>query len=202
MKQLIDIGDPRAPSGSEPWCRAFLQTLSRLKREGEFAVKNLKYSLREFRDEKHFKRLADDAGHSFQTWEDFVQYKEPYGLGMPFDVAEAVIDEPDDSRLLRDVLGKHGGDRRSKAIKDQGYNITLKERGTSRAYILARLERDGDKELAAMVRAKKLSAKAASIKAGWGEETDIYKQVIRLIERKFSKKHRHQLWLKLKEEFD
>lgn len=44
-------------------------------------------------------------------------------------------------------LSGHGGDRRSEKVKDQGYNITLKEggdfqRGTSSAYLRARLDRD------------------------------------------------------------
>ena len=46
------------------------------------------------------------------------------------------------------TLGKHGGDRKSEKAKDQGDNVTLKERGNSRAYILARLDRDGHAELA------------------------------------------------------
>ena len=47
------------------------------------------------------------------------------------------------------ILGKHGGDRRSEAVMDQADNISLntalgdaKQFGTSRAYLLARLERD------------------------------------------------------------
>jgi hypothetical protein len=45
----------------------------------------------------------------------------------------------DDTELLGTVLGKHGGDRRSKEFKDQGCNTTLK-RGTA-AHWLARLAR-------------------------------------------------------------
>ena len=44
------------------------------------------------------------------------------------------------------TLGRHGGDRRSEAVKDQGDNITLKDRGTSRDYLLARLRRDRKSE--------------------------------------------------------
>jgi hypothetical protein len=61
-----------------------------------------------------------------------------------------------------------GGDRRSeKARADQGDNVTLKERGNSRAYILARLDRDGLTELAASVRTHKTSAVSAARKAGF-----------------------------------
>jgi ElaB/YqjD/DUF883 family membrane-anchored ribosome-binding protein len=65
-------------------------------------------------------------------------------------------------------MGTHGGDRRSETAKDQVDIINLKTQGgTSRAYILARLDRDGHAELAAKVRAGKLSANAAAIEAGF-----------------------------------
>jgi hypothetical protein len=104
MKQLIDIGDPNAPQGSEPWCRSFHLALCRLKHEGEFAVSNLKYSLREFHDGNHFMRLADNKGRSFPNWEKFVEFREPYGLGMPIEIARSIMEEQDDRRLLKDVL--------------------------------------------------------------------------------------------------
>jgi hypothetical protein len=66
------------------------------------------------------------------------------------------------------ILGKHGGDRRSGAVKDQVGNTKLiSDGGTTRAYILARLDRDGHHELAAKVRAGELSANAAAIEAGF-----------------------------------
>jgi hypothetical protein len=65
------------------------------------------------------------------------------------------------------TLGKHGGDRRSKAKADQVDIINLKHKGgTSRDYILARLDRD-QSELAIKVRSGELSANAAAIKAGF-----------------------------------
>jgi hypothetical protein len=57
------------------------------------------------------------------------------------------------------VLGKRG---RPKKGEGKGDNVTLKGRGNSSAYILARLDRDGHAELAAKVRAGKLSANAAA----------------------------------------
>jgi hypothetical protein len=65
-------------------------------------------------------------------------------------------------------LGKQGGDRRSeKARADQGSDTTLKQVGRGRAYVLARLDRDGHAALAAKVRAGELSANAAAIEAGF-----------------------------------
>jgi hypothetical protein len=61
-------------------------------------------------------------------------------------------------------LGKHGGNR--------GNQHTLKgspttSMGRGRAYILARLDRDGHTELAAKVRAGEMSAYAAALQLGW-----------------------------------
>jgi hypothetical protein len=67
-------------------------------------------------------------------------------------------------------LGKHGGDRKSEAVKDQGSNTTLKLPGRGAAYILARLDRDGHAELAAKVRTGKISANAAAIEAGFRQQ--------------------------------
>jgi hypothetical protein len=68
---------------------------------------------------------------------------------MRIDVADAIINEKDGSRLLQDVLGQHGGDRKSKKVKDQGAIGTLKRGSHSRNYVIARLGRDGHHELAA-----------------------------------------------------
>jgi hypothetical protein len=55
----------------------------------------------------------------------------------------------------------------------KGDNITFKGRGTSRAYIVARLDRDGQDELAAAVRAHKISAIAAARRAGFRVDTPL-----------------------------
>jgi len=62
-------------------------------------------------------------------------------------------------------LGQHGG-RRIKG--HQGDGITLKRGSTGRAYIVARLRRDGFDELAADVVAGRLSARRAALAVGWG----------------------------------
>lgn len=65
------------------------------------------------------------------------------------------------------LLGRHGGDRRSEeAVNDQGDNVTLKERGNARSYIMARLDRDRP-DLLERVVAGDLSANAAAIEAGF-----------------------------------
>ena len=64
------------------------------------------------------------------------------------------------------ALGKHGGDRKSEAVKDQVGNARLKGNGSVER-ILARLDRDGHAELAAMVRTGKMSANAAAQLLDW-----------------------------------
>jgi hypothetical protein len=61
-------------------------------------------------------------------------------------------------------IGKHGG-KRIKGRK-QSANGTLKRGSNSRAYIIARLRRDGRADLAAQVEMRMLSARAAALAAG------------------------------------
>lgn len=63
---------------------------------------------------------------------------------------------------MRQRLGARG---RPKKGEEKGSNPTISKRG--RDYDLARLNRDGHTELAAKVRAGKLSANAAAIEAGF-----------------------------------
>jgi hypothetical protein len=62
------------------------------------------------------------------------------------------------------TLGPHGG-RRVKG--ERGDNVTLRTRGNSKAYVVARLERDGFDDLVREVEAGRLSAWAAGRRAGW-----------------------------------
>ena len=65
-------------------------------------------------------------------------------------------------------LGKHGGLR----VRGQGYakagDVTLpRQRGHSREYILARLEREGFDDWLAAIESGRLSAYAAAVELGW-----------------------------------
>jgi len=71
-----------------------------------------------------------------------------------------------DEMVQKGKLLQHGGDRRSEKARDQGDNITLKDRGTSSAYTIARLDRDRP-DLAMQVRQGSMSANAAAIEAGF-----------------------------------
>ena len=72
---------------------------------------------------------------------------------------------------LTTVLRQQGGDRRSATAKKiQGATSTLKRGSTSRAYRLARLDRDRP-DLAERVRGGDLSAAAAAREAGFADAT-------------------------------
>jgi hypothetical protein len=81
-------------------------------------VRHLKFHLQEFKKKERWKQLTDNDGNSFQTWEDYVQYPEPNGVGLPAASVEAIL-EAVDNALLGEVMGNHGGDRRSEKAKDQ-----------------------------------------------------------------------------------
>lgn len=75
------------------------------------------------------------------------------------------------------VLGKRG---RPKKGEGKGDNITFSRGTTGRAYILARLDRDRP-DLAEKVRAKKLSANAAAIEAGFRKRPSPFEQARKLL---------------------
>lgn len=60
-------------------------------------------------------------------------------------------------------LADHGGDRRS---EDQGDNITLKSRGTSAAYLIAKLKREAPEMAERFIAGEFRSARAAALTAG------------------------------------
>jgi len=71
---------------------------------------------------------------------------------------------PDD--LGQPKLGKHGGKR----IKgQQGNAVTLRSRGNSRDYILARLEREGLTDWIEAILLRKISAFAVAVELGWAK---------------------------------
>jgi len=112
--------------------------------------------------------------------------RDGYGLE-PAEIALAVewlkLNPPKEPISLKAVLelGKHGGDRKSEKVKDQGVANTLMRGSTNRAYIIARLDRDGHHELAAKVRDKKLSANAAAEEVGYRKKSSAFEQILKLL---------------------
>ena len=109
----------------------------------------------------------------FDSVEDMVRRGfdlEPEQVGWAVDGLKRLKPDKPIPYLRAQELGKRG---RPKKGEEKGDNVTLKERGNSRAYILARLDRDGLTDLAARVRAGELSANAAATQAGWRKKPTI-----------------------------
>jgi hypothetical protein len=163
----FDIGDPDAPVGSPAWCLAVHTSMCRLKHSAESTVAELQVSLTNFQQRQYFTRLGDRDGVTFATWEDFIQYPEPYGLGMRAEVVAAIMTERDKRKLLRDVvdavpkLAQHGGKR-----NEQADNISLPIHGTSAAYLIAKLKRDAPEYAERLAAGEFRSARAAALAAG------------------------------------
>lgn len=178
IKDFADIGDANAPIGSPEWCKYAHGVLCSSKRRTNSEVSNLKYALLEFRKNQRWQQLVNDNGKPFVSWEDYVQYPEPSGLGMPPASAKLVMEELDDSRLLGDVLVRA---RRNQAIEAQAPELQpvgtnqygdggrdKKSVPTSRAaaYDIARLRRDRP-DILPRVLAGEISANAGMVEAGF-----------------------------------
>ncbi len=91
MGALVEPGDPNAPMGTRSWCVALhSSTLLRLN-EGNFAVQRLKVNLQLFRERGFYRQLLNDQNRPFRSWEEFVQFREPFGLGLHLEAAEAIL---------------------------------------------------------------------------------------------------------------
>jgi len=198
---LIDPGDIGAAPGSLRWCLAVRGEARSSKQRGQAAVSNLQSWLRMLRRDDNFKLLLDVNDEPFQTWEDFVQYREPFGLGMRVEVANAVLAEKDQTRLLSDVVasvpklpeamphaerGRMGG-RGKKA----GSVRTSLSRGENSGYLAARLKRDAP-DIAAKIDdfpSMRAAARAAGIirdrtplellRANWRKASEAERSVFR-----------------------
>lgn len=173
VKMLWDPGDISAPVGSPSWCRGIHNLACGDKKDGTTAVINLKGTLIRLRDKDHYRLLCDVEGAQFATWEDYVQYREPFGLGMRVDVVNAIMSEKDETRLLKDVIdsvpdlpqqeygaGKAGPGRGKKTADD----VSRLSHGNSTDYLAARIKRDHP-EIAARI-SEFPSMRAAAREAG------------------------------------
>jgi hypothetical protein len=181
ISDFARIGNPDAPVGSPEWCLAAHFNLRQHKHNHDAEVASLKYGLREFKTDKRWRQLADRKGRKFRYWEDYVQYPEPYGLEMPVEEAEAVIEARDDKRLLRDVLSARyqaleEKDRGNPSRQGQRTDLVYTEindihevtrpTGTSAEAFLRRL-RKGRPDIHARVLAGELTAHAGMVEAGF-----------------------------------
>jgi hypothetical protein len=104
--------------------------------------------------------FMDRLGQPLEQW---AELEETYHYAKEF--GPALFN--DSFTNARAALGKHGGDRKSEEAKaDQGDNITLKERGTAAAYLIARLERDHPEVAERLAAGEFRSVRAAAMEAG------------------------------------
>jgi hypothetical protein len=122
---------------------------------------------------------------TFDTFADFITTS-PVNGGMgwkPELVEGLLLKAGDDDALVawQDAMTpKHGGDRRSADAPIKSDNITLEpKRGTSRAYTLTRLKHERE-DLYDQVKAKKMSANAAAIEAGWRKKPEPLNQLMNI----------------------
>lgn len=155
--------------GTPEWC---WQTLDGL-------VRDYKYIDKQFEEVEQALHELEKA----QAWK-VIPTDKPYGTRARMLATELKVDFKTIQRNInqareRRTLGAQG---RPKKGEEKGANSTLKNRGsTSRAYILARLDRDGLNDLAARVRAGELSASAAAHAAGWRKPPSAIAQVLKLL---------------------
>lgn len=138
-------------------------------------------------------RLQDGVIYKHGRFIDFITSSPLAGCGWPPDKVEALIrSDAETLRLWHQAVVEKPGKR---AKRDISNNITNKhhglQRGTSRAYTLARLEKH-EPELYKQVVDKKLSAHAAAIKAGFRKKLSPFEQIQKLIP-KLTARERKQL---------
>jgi hypothetical protein len=175
ISDFARIGNPDAPVGSPEWCIAFHLNLRQHKHNLDAEVSSLKYGLREFKGDERWRQLTDRNGGKFRYWQDYVQYPEPYGLGMQVADAEAVIEARDNKRL-RDVLDADARDRANPSrqgqrtdlvdIEEININKVSRPTGTTVESALRRLRKDRP-DIYARVLANELTAHAGMVEAGF-----------------------------------
>jgi hypothetical protein len=184
---LNDPGDAAAPVGTRPWAVAMYNSQVSYKSSGEFAVRRLKWSLLDMKKHQGWAQLCDQRGHVFQSWEDFCQYREPFGLGMRMEVVEAIITEQNEKRLLKDVIAEtmraappHGPAKTGRPIKGTTV-VPLSKGGNDR--LAARIKRDHPDIAAAVERGEYPSMRQAALAAGIVKPPDPFRDLCRAWEK-------------------
>jgi hypothetical protein len=180
MAVVIDSGVPEATDPLDQWPQDRWALL--LHKRRSFLKLNLNHDCRCLvRFVQDGERMAPALGYA--SVDDLITK----GLELaPEEIRIAVawlkLNEPEVPVAFEAVLAKHGGDRRSEIVKDQGGDATLKpEEKNTVKHILARLDRDGHHELAARVRSGELAANAAAIEIGWRRKLTPLQRIVKLL---------------------
>jgi hypothetical protein len=140
-----EIGDSKAPPGSLGWVRSLRFQTNQLKRDARMSALLLKGSLEALLKEDHWRQLVDEDGRPWSAWEWFCQHHEPWGLGMSPEQVAAILAETDPNKTIGAVLGRHGGDHKSKQAKVDQPSRRRLIYGDNEKYAEARLRRDAGK---------------------------------------------------------
>ncbi|MDG4792090.1 hypothetical protein O7626_40450 [Micromonospora sp. WMMD1102] len=138
-------------------------------RQGEHAIGTVPALVKRVLQEESWREFVTQRGEHVQheAFDDFVEAAPLQGLGATPDLIERIVEGDDDAtRLLRAARLRRPGPKLSSRNNIPGTEDDGQPRGTSRAYALARLQRDAP-DLYDDVRAKRISAHAAMVKAGF-----------------------------------
>lgn len=140
-----------------------------LLKNSQMAVSSLKSLFASFREAAYYRNCTKENGEPFGSWQEFVEYRDPFGLGLPVSVVEAIMAEPDEQKLIADVvasvpaLAKPGRPPKGSENPDRASRFPM---GTnSPRYQLARIKRDHP-DLAARIQAGELSVRDAAKQVG------------------------------------
>ena len=132
-------------------------------------------------------RFVEEAEQMFETLgfasvEDMVESGfelEPEQVGWAIEGLQRL--RPNEPIPYQDAitLGKHGVNQHTEGVGNT--KSTVSAGGSTRAYILARLDRDGHADLAAKVRTKEISANAAAIEAGFRSKPTHLATILKLL---------------------
>lgn len=141
---LDELGDPDAPIGSRLWSLWLANEIRKTLYDNQQTGSRLRYLVDTFKEHAGWQELG------FLTWEDFCAKR----LQTEAEKIEAEV-----------VLRSHGGDRRSEEFQGNNYNVEI-DRGTSTAYLEARLARDFPDILERKRAGEFRSVRQAAIEAG------------------------------------
>lgn len=122
-----------------------------------------------------WRHLQDLNGKPFRSFKQFCE--SPNGLGLKVAEIERRL-TAQEMAASNDVppLAKHGGDRNN---SDQGDNITLPARGTSKVYLVAKLKRDAPEFAEQLAAGEFRSARACALAAGIIEDDTAAPKLLR-----------------------
>lgn len=171
MSAAVNITDRNADAWHQQMCQA-LRFGHMLETFPNMVARCLEHRLWE-------RRFCRAKGRPFKSALEYFTHNEPDGVGTTPDMVAKLLKGTDVEGKWREAAAGHIG-RPSKDEKNDNIINLRAQQGTSRAFTLARLEREAPK-LAAAVHAGEMSANAAAIEAGFRKKPTPFEQVQKLI---------------------